>query len=52
VTSKLVPFMAIFYVVACFIVFAFNLSAIPDAISAIFDGAFTAAGVTVASSAH
>jgi AGCS family alanine or glycine:cation symporter len=46
VTSKLVPFMAIFYVVACFIVFAFNLSAIPDAISAIFDGAFTAAGVT------
>ena len=32
--------------VACFIVFAFNLSAIPDAFSAIFDGAFTAAGVT------
>jgi AGCS family alanine or glycine:cation symporter len=46
VTSKLVPFMAIFYVTACAIVFAFNLSAFPDAISAIFNGAFTAAGVT------
>jgi AGCS family alanine or glycine:cation symporter len=46
VTSKLVPFMAIFYVTACLIVFAFNLGSIPDAFSAIFDGAFTAAGVT------
>jgi AGCS family alanine or glycine:cation symporter len=46
VTSKLVPFMAVFYVTACFIVFAFNLGALPDAVSAIIDGAFTAAGVT------
>jgi AGCS family alanine or glycine:cation symporter len=46
VTSKLVPFMAVFYVLACFVVFAFNLSAIPEAIRLIFEGAFTAAGVT------
>jgi AGCS family alanine or glycine:cation symporter len=46
VTSKLVPFMAIFYVAACFVVFAFNLSSIPDAFGEIFDGAFTGEGVT------
>jgi AGCS family alanine or glycine:cation symporter len=46
VTSKLVPFMAVLYVTACFIVLAFNVSGIPDAFWAIIDGAFTAAGVT------
>jgi AGCS family alanine or glycine:cation symporter len=46
VTSKLVPFMAVFYVTACFVVFAFNLGALPEAVRTIFEGAFTAAGVT------
>jgi AGCS family alanine or glycine:cation symporter len=46
VTDKLVPFMAVFYVLACLIVLLGNLSAIPDAMVAIFDGAFSPEGVT------
>jgi AGCS family alanine or glycine:cation symporter len=41
VTSKLVPFHGRLLRRACFIVFVFNLSAIPDAFEAIIDGAFT-----------
>ena len=46
VTDKLVPFMAVFYVVACLIVLLGNLSAVPDAMVAIFDGAFSPEGVS------
>jgi alanine or glycine:cation symporter, AGCS family len=46
VTGKLVPFMAVFYVSACLIVLAANLSAIPEAFRLIFEGAFAPEGVT------
>ncbi len=46
VTDKLVAFMAVFYVLACLIVLGANLSAIPEAMVAIFDGAFSPEGVT------
>jgi len=46
VTDKLVPFMAVFYVLACLIVLGANLSAIPGAMVEIFDGAFSPQGVT------
>ncbi|MET8896399.1 alanine/glycine:cation symporter family protein [Streptomyces albogriseolus] len=45
VTSRLVPAMAIMYVVACLIVILTNVSAVPDAIGDIFQGAFEAEGV-------
>lgn len=45
VTSRLVPSMAILYVVACLMVISFNLSAVPEAIGAIFSGAFNPEGV-------
>jgi AGCS family alanine or glycine:cation symporter len=45
VTDKLVPFMAVFYVVACLIVLGGNLGSIPEAMVAIFDGAFSPEGV-------
>lgn len=45
VTSRLVPSMAIMYVVACLIVILANITAVPDAISTIFRGAFEADGV-------
>ena len=45
VTSRLVPAMAIIYVVACLIVILVNLPLVPAALGAIFGGAFTGAGV-------
>ncbi|MFC8371447.1 MULTISPECIES: alanine/glycine:cation symporter family protein [unclassified Streptomyces] len=45
VTSRLVPAMAIMYVVACLIVILTNITAVPDAIGSIFQGAFEADGV-------
>jgi len=45
VTEKLVPFMAVFYVTACFIVFAFNIGAVPEAMGRIITGAFAPASV-------
>jgi alanine or glycine:cation symporter, AGCS family len=46
VTSRVVPFMAIVYLLAGLVVLAANVSAIPDAIASIFEGAFTGEGVT------
>jgi len=46
VTSKIVPFMAITYVGAGLVIIFMNLSSIPAALVSIFDGAFTAEGVT------
>ncbi len=45
VTSRLVPAMAIMYVVACLVVILANVTAVPDAIGSIFQGAFEADGV-------
>ncbi|MCP5071870.1 MAG: alanine:cation symporter family protein [Rhodobacteraceae bacterium] len=45
VTEKIVPFMAVFYCVFALIVIFMNGSAIPEAISNIFSGAFTGEGV-------
>ena len=45
VTSRLVPAMAIIYVVACLVVLVVNVGQIPAAIGSIFAGAFTGAGV-------
>ncbi|MPY79203.1 MAG: amino acid carrier protein [Actinophytocola sp.] len=45
VTSKLVPSMAIIYVVACAIVILFNIPEVPAAVGAIVSGAFTGEGV-------
>ena len=45
VTSRLVPGMALLYVVGCLVVLGVNASAIPSAFAAIFEGAFSAAGV-------
>jgi len=45
VTEKIVPFMAVFYCVFAIIVIIMNGSAIPQAISNIFSGAFTGEGV-------
>ena len=45
VTSRLVPAMAIVYVLACLVVLAVNITNIPAAIGEIFSGAFTGAGV-------
>ncbi|NGO44602.1 alanine/glycine:cation symporter family protein [Streptomyces ureilyticus] len=46
VTSRLVPAMAGLYIVACIVVIVGNISAVPDAIQGIIDGAFQADGVT------
>jgi AGCS family alanine or glycine:cation symporter len=46
VTDKLVPFMAVFYVLACLIVLGGNLGSIPEAIRLIITGAFSPEGVT------
>ncbi|WP_200307109.1 alanine/glycine:cation symporter family protein [Streptomyces adelaidensis] len=46
VTSRLVPAMAGMYIVACLIVILVNVTAVPDAIQEIFEGAFEADGVT------
>ncbi|MEU3196615.1 alanine/glycine:cation symporter family protein [Streptomyces sp. NPDC006996] len=45
VTSRLVPAMAIMYLIACLIVIGVNITAVPDAIGTIFSGAFEAEGV-------
>ncbi|NAS11183.1 alanine/glycine:cation symporter family protein [Poritiphilus flavus] len=45
VTDKIVPAMVVLYVVAVLSVIGINYSAIPDAFSAIFKGAFTGEGV-------
>lgn len=46
VTSRLVPAMAIIYVIACLLVISFNLGNVPDAIETIFVEAFNPEGVT------
>lgn len=40
VTEKVVPFMAVIYVVAALIIIGMNITAVPEAFSLIFDGAF------------
>jgi AGCS family alanine or glycine:cation symporter len=45
VTDKLVPGMAIFYVISCLLVLGLNFSNIPNAIGEIFAGAFNPQGV-------
>jgi AGCS family alanine or glycine:cation symporter len=45
VTDKLVPGMAIFYVISCLLVFGLNFANIPNAIGEIFAGAFNPQGV-------
>ncbi len=44
-TSKLVPAMAIVYVIACLVVILTNLSNVPAAFGAILDGAFSPEGM-------
>ena len=44
-TSTLVPFMAIFYVIACLIIILFNLGELPLAIQSIFQEAFSKSSV-------
>lgn len=46
VTERLVPLMAGLYILAALAVIGLNLSAVPEAISNIVQGAFTAEGVT------
>ena len=46
VTSKIVPFMAIIYVTAGLVIILMNFQHIPSAFLAIFDGAFTAHGIS------
>jgi len=46
VTSKIVPFMAVTYVVAGVAIILMNYDAVPAAFAAIFSGAFTAHGIT------
>ena len=45
VTSKIVPFMAVTYVIAGMAIILMNVSEVPSAFLAIFDGAFTAEGI-------
>ena len=45
VTDKLVPGMAIFYVVSCLLVLGLNYSNIPHAVGEIFSGAFNPQGI-------
>jgi len=46
VTSKIVPFMAVIYVVAGLAIILMNYSEVPAAFAAIFAGAFTASGIS------
>ncbi len=46
VTSRLVPAMAILYLLGCFTVIAFNAELVPGAMAAIVTGAFSPEGVT------
>lgn len=41
VTSKLVPFMGVTYVIACLFVILSNVTHVPGAVASIFEGAFT-----------
>ncbi|MFC7344649.1 alanine/glycine:cation symporter family protein [Saccharopolyspora griseoalba] len=41
VTSRLVPAMAVIYILACLFVILANVTAVPDAVSTIISGAFT-----------
>ena len=45
VTSKLVPAMAIIYILACLTVIAVNITQVPAAFAAIFTGAFAPQGI-------
>jgi len=45
VTEKIVPFMAVIYVGAALIIIFMKMEHIPAAVSAIFNGAFTGAGI-------
>ena len=45
VTSKLVPFMAVFYCISALIIILMNSEALPFAINAIIEGAFSPEGV-------
>jgi AGCS family alanine or glycine:cation symporter len=45
VTSRLVPAMAGIYIVACLIVILVNVTAVPDAVASIVEGAFNPEGV-------
>ena len=45
VTEKIVPFMAVLYIIGCLAVIFTNFTAIPDAISQIFVGAFNPEGI-------
>ncbi len=45
VTGKLVPFMAILYIVSALIIIFINYHHIGDAVNAIFEGAFTGTGI-------
>ena len=44
-TSKLVPFMAVLYVVLALAILAFNAAELPRAVVQIWQGAFTADGI-------
>ena len=46
VTEKLVPFMAVVYILACLAVIVYNADALPKVFHDIFVGAFTPSGVT------
>lgn len=46
VTEKLVPFMAVVYIVACLVVIIFNAGTLGGVFHDIFSGAFTPSGVT------
>ena len=46
VTEKLVPFMAVVYIVACVVVIIFNAGTLGGVFHDIFSGAFTPSGVT------
>jgi len=46
VTSKLVPFMVVLYIIGALIVIAMNFAALPSAVAAIVTGAFSMEGVT------
>ena len=46
VTSKIVPFMAVIYVLAGLAIILMNITLVPSAIGQIIDGAFTAEGIS------
>jgi AGCS family alanine or glycine:cation symporter len=46
VTSKIVPFMAVIYVLAGMAIILMNITLVPSAIGQIIDGAFTAEGIS------